>query len=303
MLDVRPVAYIAPVAEQPIGPITPIIRIASIGDEASTLTGLIRIYRKTTDQLLYTSELPVTYLPGHTTIDVAALTPWDPPAPADDDYFILCDTTAINPLVPDGYCGHLGAYTFDVKTVPMGPVPAGHHATHESGGMDEIDLTDLVPLSDYQLRSEQGIASGYPDLNAAALVPTTQLGTGAPNGTKYLRDDQAWVPIPVPNSELPQTLTDQANIAWDLALGGAAQITLGGDRTLNAPTNMVNGAHYSLRVIQDGTGTRLITWNAAYRFPGGVDPCLSAAINCIDLLEFRCDGSNLDCIAMTNALA
>jgi len=143
MLDVRPVAYIAPVAEQPIGPITPKIRIISAGDESSTITGVIRIYRKSTDQLLYTSELPVTVLPGRTTVDLEALTPWNPPAPADDDYFILCGTSAVNPLVPDGFSGHLGAYTFDVKTVPMGPVPAGHHTTHERGGMDPIDVADL----------------------------------------------------------------------------------------------------------------------------------------------------------------
>jgi hypothetical protein len=103
--------------------------------------------------------------------------------------------------------------------------------------------------------------------------------------------------------DLPQTLTDQANIDWDLSLGGAAQVTLGGNRTLNAPTNMVDGARYRLKVIQDGTGTRLITWNAAYRFPGGVDPCLTAAINCIDIITFDCDGSHMDCVGMVNALA
>jgi hypothetical protein len=146
MLDVRPIAYITPVAEQPIGPITPVVHIISAGDEACRLTGLFRIYRKTTDQLLYTSELPVIVLPGNTTADVAALTPWNPPAPADDDYFILCDTLAANDLVPDGYAGHLGAYTFDVKTIPMGPIPGGHHTTHELGGMDEISLTGMTGL-------------------------------------------------------------------------------------------------------------------------------------------------------------
>ena len=146
MLDVRPTAYIVPVAEQPIGPITPIIRIVSAGDEVARVTGLIRIYRKSTDQLLYSSVLPVFILQGHTSIDVAALTPWNPPAPADDDYFILCDTTAVNDLVPDGFVAVLGTYIFDIKTVPMGPVPAGHHTTHELGGMDEVDITGLSGL-------------------------------------------------------------------------------------------------------------------------------------------------------------
>jgi hypothetical protein len=104
-------------------------------------------------------------------------------------------------------------------------------------------------------------------------------------------------------SETPQVLTDQAAIDWDLSLGGAATVTLGGDRTLNEASNKVNGARYSLRIIQDGTGTRLLTWHATYRFPGGVEPALSAAVNNIDILLFVSDGTYMDCVGMTSALS
>jgi len=143
MLDIRPVAYIAPVAEQPIGPITPAVQVVSYGDEPGLLTGLFRIYRKSTDQLLYTSEILPTILAGHASAAVSALTPWNPPSPADDDYFCLFQLTAKNDLVPDGITESLGSFLFDVKTVPMGPVPAGHHTTHEQGGMDPILVEDL----------------------------------------------------------------------------------------------------------------------------------------------------------------
>jgi hypothetical protein len=303
MLDVRPSAYIAPIAEQEIGPLTPIVTVQNLADEDARICALFRIYRESLGILEYSSVSATVELDHGQTTSLAALTPFDPGAPADDDYFILCELTVQS--IPTGQLQTipLGQYRFDIKPAPMGPVPATHHTTHENGGMDQIDLTDLVPLDDYQLLSEKGIALGYPELDAAAMVPTTQLGTGAPNGTKYLRDDRAWVTIPAPISELPQTLTDQAAIDWDLSAGGAAQVTLAGDRTLNAPTNMANGARYRLKVIQDGTGTRLITWDAAYRFPGGVDPCLTAAINCIDILTFDCDGTNMDCTGMVNALA
>jgi hypothetical protein len=66
---------------------------------------------------------------------------------------------------------------------------------------------------------------------------------------------------------------------------------------------MVSGARYRLKVIQDGTGTRLLTWNAIYRFPGGVHPCLSAAVNNIDILTFDCDGTYMDCTGMVSALS
>lgn len=280
MLDVRPTSYVAPLAEQPIGPITPLVQVVSFGDEPAVLTGLFRIYRKSTDQLLYTSEILPTIVAGNANAQLSALTPWDPPAPADDDYIVLFQLTAKNDLVPDGLTTSLGAFLFDVKPVPMGPVPAGHHTTHERGGMDPIHIEDLgtAEPDDSLVLAPDG---------AGGVVFRAEAGGGG--GT--------------PTSEVPQVLTDQAAIDWDLSLGGAATITLGGDRTMNAPTNMVNGTHASLRIIQDGTGTRLLTWNAAFRFPAGVYPCLSAAPNNIDHMEFRCDGSHLDLITMTNALA
>lgn len=355
MLDVKPTAYIVPLAEQVLDDITPVIQVESTGDEDARVTGLVKIYRQSTDQLLYTSELATTLVSHGTTVNIAALSAWSPPAPADDDYFIMAEILAASYLPGPPMRAALGAWHFDVKAGPMGPAPAAHADTHQDGGMDEIDLTGLVPLDDYQLKSEKGMILGYPDLDAAALVPTVELGTGAPNGTKYLRDDQSWqvpptdharqhdvtdaddhtsaatpgqilqadtngLPVDATNTDaevaatvttshadeicdLPQTLTDQAAIDWDLALGGAAQVTLGGDRTLNAPTNMVAGARYRLKVIQDGTGTRLLTWNAIYRFPGGVHPCLSAAAGNIDILQFDCDGTYMDCVGMVNAQA
>jgi len=72
-----------------------------------------------------------------------------------------------------------------------------------------------------------------------------------------------------------QTLTDAANIAWDMGLGDDAKVTLGADRTLSAPTNEVVGQFGYLDVIQDATGSRTLTWNAAYKFPNANDekPC------------------------------
>jgi len=149
MLDVRPTAYIVPLAEQVLDDITPVVQVTSAGDEAAQVTGLIRIYRQSTDQLLYNSELAVTIVPGHTTVNIAALSAWSPPAPADDDYFILCDTMAISvaePTDPDTMRASLGAWHFDIKPGPMGPAPAAHHATHENGGMDEVSVAGLSGL-------------------------------------------------------------------------------------------------------------------------------------------------------------
>lgn len=90
-----------------------------------------------------------------------------------------------------------------------------------------------------------------------------------------------------------QTLTDAATVAWDVSLGAVAKVTLADNRTLGAPTNLVDGGTYILRVIQDGTGGRTLAFNAVYKFPGGTDPTLSTAAGAIDVLSFVSDGTNL----------
>ena len=89
------------------------------------------------------------------------------------------------------------------------------------------------------------------------------------------------------------TLTDGATLNWDTSLGQVAQVTLGGNRTFAAPTNLVNGGFYSLLIIQDGTGSRTISWNAVFDFTGGTAPTLSTAAGSKDLIAWRSDGTNL----------
>lgn len=90
-----------------------------------------------------------------------------------------------------------------------------------------------------------------------------------------------------------QTLTDGANIDWDLAEGVMATVTLGDSRTLNNPTNLKNGASYILIVKQDGTGGRTLSFGDAYKFADGSDPVLSTEPNAVDIISFLCDGTNL----------
>jgi hypothetical protein len=93
-------------------------------------------------------------------------------------------------------------------------------------------------------------------------------------------------------SVLSQTLTDGATINWDTSLGQVATITLGGARTMAAPTNLKVGT-YILHVVQDGVGGRTITWNSVFKWPAGVAPTLTTTANRRDLFSFVCDGTNL----------
>lgn len=90
-----------------------------------------------------------------------------------------------------------------------------------------------------------------------------------------------------------QTLTDAATINWDCNTQQCAQVTLGGNRTMGAPTNPVAGSVYNLLVRQDGTGGRTLSFaNAAFQFPGGTEPVVASGANDKTLLSFFYDGAN-----------
>jgi len=90
-----------------------------------------------------------------------------------------------------------------------------------------------------------------------------------------------------------QTLTDGATIDWNLSTEQVAKVTLAGNRTLNAPTNQQAGAFYSLAIIQDGTGSRTLTFNSAYKFTGALAPTLTTTASAKDIIIFKSDGTNL----------
>jgi hypothetical protein len=90
-----------------------------------------------------------------------------------------------------------------------------------------------------------------------------------------------------------QTLTDGATITFNASNGSNAVVTLGGNRTL-AFSNTRTGAYYTLRVIQDGTGSRTLAMPASVKVIGGGAGVvtLSTAANSVDLISFYFDGTN-----------
>ncbi|HML31120.1 MAG TPA: hypothetical protein PKE16_20205 [Hyphomicrobium sp.] len=86
-------------------------------------------------------------------------------------------------------------------------------------------------------------------------------------------------------------LADAANIAWDVASAQKAKVTLGGNRTINAVSNAVEGTTYLLWVIQDATGSRTLTWattgTGAFDFGTAGAPTLTTAASKADLLQFE----------------
>ena len=87
------------------------------------------------------------------------------------------------------------------------------------------------------------------------------------------------------------TLTDGSSITWNAETQDVAKVTLGGNRTLGAASSATTGQFISLLVIQDGTGSRTLTWNAAYEFAADTAPTLTTTAAKGDLFVFRYNGS------------
>lgn len=93
-------------------------------------------------------------------------------------------------------------------------------------------------------------------------------------------------------------LTDGASVAWNGDSNGQlVTLTLGGNRAMAEPTNIVQNTMYLLRVAQDATGSRLLTWNAAFKFGVTGAPTLSTGASKVDFLSFVGGaGNTLECL-------
>jgi len=87
------------------------------------------------------------------------------------------------------------------------------------------------------------------------------------------------------------TLTDGATITPDFSAGINFTVTLGGNRTLAAPTNTKVGQSGVIFIKQDGTGSRTLTFNSAYKFASGVAPTLTTDASATDVLYYVVEDS------------
>lgn len=95
----------------------------------------------------------------------------------------------------------------------------------------------------------------------------------------------------------PSSLTDASSVSWDAAAKPAAVLlvtnAVGGTRAIANPTNLVAGTTYTLKIIQDNVGSRLVTWGSVFKWPNDAAPVLTTTANRTDLFTFYYDGTYL----------
>jgi hypothetical protein len=145
------------------------------------------------------------------------------------------------------------------------------HSANTVNWLDSTVVFDIVGDTTPQL-------GGNLDLNSNDIT-----GTGDISITGTILPTKAYI--------AETTLTDGATIDWDMATQSVAKVTLAGNRTLNAPTNGSTGQFCSLLIIQDGTGSRTLTWNAVFEFTTDTAPTLTTTAGLADLFTFRYNGT------------
>ena len=89
------------------------------------------------------------------------------------------------------------------------------------------------------------------------------------------------------------SLVPATNVSINAAMSNSFSMLMDQNVILDNPTNLKAGAKYLIRIVQDATGSRLLTFGTSFKFAGGTAPTLSTGANAIDVLEFYSDGTDL----------
>jgi hypothetical protein len=86
--------------------------------------------------------------------------------------------------------------------------------------------------------------------------------------------------------------TDGTTVTFDMDVSNVHMVTLGGNRTLDV-ANVDAGQKFLLRLTQDVTGSRTVTWwNNISWAEGGTEPTLTTTGGKSDLFGFLCTSGN-----------
>ena len=119
-------------------------------------------------------------------------------------------------------------------------------------------------------------------------MPVTIGGSGTLSGSRVTASNAVLGAV--------NTLVDGATITADFTIGNNFIVTLGGNRTLGAPTSAVAGQGGVITIQQDSTGNRTLAFNSVRKFPNGIVPALTTTANATDVLVYSVDtASRITC--------
>lgn len=99
-------------------------------------------------------------------------------------------------------------------------------------------------------------------------------------------DDKALTPESVFQAVDFVELDEDETIVPDFGAGFNFTLTLTDDRELGEPVGAKVGQCGVIQIIQDGTGSRSLTFDSVWKFANGVTPTLSSDPGAMDLLSY-----------------
>ena len=188
-----------------------------------------------------------------------------------------------------------------------------------SGNAALVDSAEALASGNAALTLAVAEASG----NAALAVAATALASGnagiadaataLASGNAALTDvggkyDKTGGPISGTVRVQAQSYSDvrdegleSGTITLDFGSSNNFKMTLTGTSTLGAPTNASGGQSGSIFILQDGTGSRTLAYNAVFAFAGGSAPTLTTAASGQDaLLYYVQDASTIITTSVLN---
>lgn len=127
--------------------------------------------------------------------------------------------------------------------------------------------------------------SSNPDSSPLAVDASGNMGLGTTSPSKklHLSGGAAIGDI--------ATLTDGATITPDFNVSNHFEVTLAGNRQLANPSNLVAGQSGAIRIVQDATGSRTLSYGSYWKFSGGTAPTLTTSANAVDILVYFVESS------------
>lgn len=149
--------------------------------------------------------------------------------------------------------------------------------------------------------SGTNVLSGTTIPSSKTLVVTTDIGSSVQAyDADTAKTDVAQTYTAGQRGEIT-ALTDGATITPDLADSNNFSVTLGGNRTLANPSNIVAGQSGSIFITQDGTGSRTLAYGSYYDFAGGTAPTLSTTASAVDRIDYVVRSStSIHCVFTAN---
>jgi hypothetical protein len=180
-------------------------------------------------------------------------------------------------------------------------VPAGKSMFVFNNATNVVDA--ITHLSSLTLGSALPVPSGG---SGAATLTGILKGNGASAfsaataGTDYAGIDTVQTFTKGQSGEIT-ALVDGATITPDFSDSNNFSVTLGDNRTLANPSNIVAGQSGSIFITQDATGSRTLAYGSYYDFIGGTAPTLSTAANAVDRIDYVVrTTSSIHCVFTAN---